>query len=64
MRRIPGLMACIGAAIASLVSVAADAREIVGFAGFPAGTIVVKTSERRLYFVLADGHALTLDLGG
>jgi lipoprotein-anchoring transpeptidase ErfK/SrfK len=63
MRRIPGLMACIGAAIASLVSVAADAREIVGFAGFPAGTIVVKTSERRLYFVLSDGHALRYPVG-
>ncbi len=38
---------------------AAQARELVPFdAGVQAGTIVVRTGERRLYFALGDGSAL------
>lgn len=36
----------------------AFARDLVAFGGHAAGTVVVKTTERRLYFVLGNGHAL------
>jgi lipoprotein-anchoring transpeptidase ErfK/SrfK len=42
----------------------AQAREIVGFSGsYSTGTIVVKTSERALYFVLGNGKALRYPVG-
>lgn len=37
---------------------AAHAREIVAFAGYRPGTVVVKTAERRLYFVTGGGRAI------
>ena len=37
----------------------AQAREIVGFSGsYSSGTVVVKTSERSLYYVLGNGKAV------
>jgi len=45
-------------------SVKAEAREMVRFnAGYMAGTIVIKTYERRLYLVLGDGRALRYPVG-
>jgi len=41
----------------------ADAREVVALSGYSADTIVIKTSARRLYFVLNDGHALSYPVG-
>jgi lipoprotein-anchoring transpeptidase ErfK/SrfK len=41
----------------------ADARETVRFDGYSAGTVVVKTGERRLYLVLGDGRALRYIVG-
>lgn len=42
----------------------AQAREIVGFSGnYSSGTIVVKTGERRLYYVLGNGKALRYPVG-
>jgi len=41
----------------------AQAREIVTFGGYSAGTIVVKTAERRLYLVLGEGRALRYPVG-
>jgi lipoprotein-anchoring transpeptidase ErfK/SrfK len=41
----------------------ADARETVRFDGYYAGTIVIKTSERRLYYVLGDGRAVRYTVG-
>jgi lipoprotein-anchoring transpeptidase ErfK/SrfK len=38
-------------------------REIVPIAGFRAGTIVIKTSERRLYYVIDGAHALRFPVG-
>jgi lipoprotein-anchoring transpeptidase ErfK/SrfK len=50
----------ISAAAASSVS----AREVVAFNGAAsAGTIVIKTSERRLYYVLGDGRAVRYPVG-
>ena len=56
------------AALAALACAAlaapAAAREIVASpAGYSAGTIVVRTSERRLYLVLGDGRALRYPVG-
>jgi lipoprotein-anchoring transpeptidase ErfK/SrfK len=43
----------------------ADAREIISFrdASYSAGTIVVKTSERRLYYIMGDGRAVRYPVG-
>jgi lipoprotein-anchoring transpeptidase ErfK/SrfK len=64
---------CFAAALASLplflfnLSIEtprAEAREMVPFnGGVPPGTIVVRTSERKLYLVLGDGRALRYPVG-
>jgi lipoprotein-anchoring transpeptidase ErfK/SrfK len=46
-----------------LAPASSSAREIVHFNGYSAGTIVVKTSERRLYYVLGDGKAIRYPVG-
>jgi lipoprotein-anchoring transpeptidase ErfK/SrfK len=38
-------------------------RDIVGFSGFAPGTIVVKTEQRRLYYVIDERHALRFPVG-
>ncbi len=39
-------------------------REVVGYsAGLPAGTVVINTSERRLYYVLGGGQAIRYGVG-
>jgi lipoprotein-anchoring transpeptidase ErfK/SrfK len=57
------LAATIGAGM--LMSTAAEARpDVVGFRGdYSPGTIVVKTSERRLYLVVDQGHAVRYPVG-
>src|SRR3979409_1201200 len=51
-------------AIPTTVTPAAARGEIVAFNGEgSAGTIVVRTSQRRLYFVLGDGRALAYPVG-
>jgi lipoprotein-anchoring transpeptidase ErfK/SrfK len=49
----------------ALAAVPADAREVVSFnaPGYSAGTIVVRTAERRLYLVLGNGQALRYMVG-
>jgi lipoprotein-anchoring transpeptidase ErfK/SrfK len=50
------------AAVAALPS--AQAREIVSFPGsYSAGTVVVKTGERHLYYVLGNGKAVRYPVG-
>jgi lipoprotein-anchoring transpeptidase ErfK/SrfK len=39
------------------------AREMVQLSGYPAGTIVVKTHERKLYLATEDGHAIRNPVG-
>ncbi|MGB7097561.1 MAG: L,D-transpeptidase [Xanthobacteraceae bacterium] len=46
-----------------LAPTSCGAREIVNFGGFSAGTIVVKTNERRLYYVIGDGKAIRYPVG-
>jgi lipoprotein-anchoring transpeptidase ErfK/SrfK len=38
-------------------------REIVAFSGYSPGTIVISTSERRLYYVLGNGTAIRYGVG-
>lgn len=69
MARIGSRMAAVAVAAGMVVALAAPqsaaAREQVAFrdAGYEAGTIVVKTKERRLYLVLGDGTALRYPVG-
>jgi lipoprotein-anchoring transpeptidase ErfK/SrfK len=46
-----------------LAPASSSAREIVRFNGYSAGTIVIKTSERRLYYVVSDGKAIRYPVG-
>lgn len=48
--------------VAAAIAQAAP-RDVVSFSGFAPGTIVVKTSERRLYFVLDSQRALRFPVG-
>ena len=60
------LVAAAGLGAAVMTASPAMARpELVNFngGGYSTGTIVVKTSERRLYLVLGDGHALRYPVG-
>ena len=41
----------------------AQAREVVAFGGYSPGTIVVKTNERRLYYVVDGAHAIRYPVG-
>jgi lipoprotein-anchoring transpeptidase ErfK/SrfK len=47
------------------LSAPAQAREVVTFSdgGYSAGTVVIRTSERRLYYVLGDGRAVRYPVG-
>src|SRR4051812_12815177 len=63
-------MRVIGLAAAAVVAAAlhvapAEAREVVNFrdTSVSAGTIVVRTSERRLYYVMGDGRAIRYPVG-
>jgi len=56
-----GLFALAG--IALLSATPSAAREIIRFNGYSAGTIVIKTNERRLYYVLGDGKAIRYPVG-
>jgi lipoprotein-anchoring transpeptidase ErfK/SrfK len=41
----------------------AQAREIVGFSGYAPGTVVVRTGQRSLYYVLGNGRAVRYPVG-
>jgi lipoprotein-anchoring transpeptidase ErfK/SrfK len=41
----------------------AQARDIVGFSGYSPGTVVVRTNERALYYVLGYGRAVRYPVG-
>jgi len=58
-------VAALAAVTAATLSAApAEAREVVAFRGdVSAGTVVVRTSERRLYYVLGDGRAIRYPVG-
>ncbi len=67
MRAISQSVRAASAAVVVCAALAAPAaaREVVVFAapGYSAGTIVIRTGERRLYLVLGDGRALRYPVG-
>jgi lipoprotein-anchoring transpeptidase ErfK/SrfK len=46
-----------------LLGTTASARDIVRFKGYAAGTIVIKTNQRRLYYVVGEGKAIRYPVG-
>jgi len=56
-----GILAFLTAGI--LAPASSSAREMVHLNGYSAGTIVVKTNERRLYYILDDGRAIRYRVG-
>jgi lipoprotein-anchoring transpeptidase ErfK/SrfK len=50
-------------ALLAAAHAAAGDRDVVAFSGFAPGTIVVKTAERRLYYVIDEQHALRFPVG-
>jgi lipoprotein-anchoring transpeptidase ErfK/SrfK len=53
-----------GLAAITAIPQSAQAREIVGFSGnYSAGTVVVRTNERSLYYVLGGGKAVRYPVG-
>jgi lipoprotein-anchoring transpeptidase ErfK/SrfK len=56
--------ACL-ATVASFSAQPVEAREVVAFRdpGVSAGTVIVRTQERRLYYVLGDGRAIRYPVG-
>jgi lipoprotein-anchoring transpeptidase ErfK/SrfK len=64
MVRLTGLIA--GLVVSFFISgapIPSNAREIVQFTSYPAGTVIVKTKERRLYYALGDGKAIRYPIG-
>jgi lipoprotein-anchoring transpeptidase ErfK/SrfK len=62
------LLRCLAVAVAALplatMPPLAQARELVGFSdGYSSGTVVVKTGERKLYYVLGNGQAVRYPVG-
>ena len=49
--------------LAMLAPASSGARDIVHLSGYPAGTIVIKTAERRLYYVTGSGDAIRYPVG-
>lgn len=47
----------------SLLATPAGARETVNFNGYSPGTVVVKTNERRLYYVIGNNKAIRYPVG-
>ena len=62
--RVIGLAAAAAIVAAAFGVAPAQAREVVHFRGdAAAGTVVVRTAERRLYYVLGDGRAIRYPVG-
>jgi lipoprotein-anchoring transpeptidase ErfK/SrfK len=49
--------------LAFLAPASSSARDIVHLSGYPAGTIVIKTGERRLYYITDSGSAIRYPVG-
>jgi lipoprotein-anchoring transpeptidase ErfK/SrfK len=62
-RRIPGFIAVAFASLVLLAPSLAEARQVVRLSGYSAGTIVVKTRQRRLYYMVSDNTAIEYPVG-
>ena len=63
LRRAALFVAIVAAWVLTVGLAYSAAGNIVPMSGFAAGTIVVKTSERRLYYMIDSGHALRFPVG-
>jgi lipoprotein-anchoring transpeptidase ErfK/SrfK len=63
LRRLIVLSFVVVVAGSLLEAAPARAGSIVSFSGYSAGTVVVKTGQRRLYYVLGDGKAVSYPVG-
>jgi lipoprotein-anchoring transpeptidase ErfK/SrfK len=70
MRNVTHESLALGAALAAVLIVSSPfaatsvaARETVAASGYAAGTIVIRTGERRLYYYLDSGHAIRYPVG-
>jgi len=63
MTRVIPLLGLVLITCSLLATTASNARELVSFRGYSAGMIVIKTNERRLYYVVDDGKALRYPVG-
>jgi len=64
MRQVGRALAGVALLMASLSASPLQAREVVAFRhDVSAGTVVVRTSERRLYYVIGDGRAIRYPVG-
>ena len=62
--RIIGLLTGAAALTLTLATAPVEAREVVAFKGdVSAGTVLIRTNERRLYYVLGDGRAIRYPVG-
>jgi len=62
-RRIPAFIAVAFASLVLLAPSLAEARQAVRLSGYSAGTIVVKTRQRRLYYMVSDNTAIEYPVG-
>jgi lipoprotein-anchoring transpeptidase ErfK/SrfK len=60
---IAGSLVVVLAALSALAATPAAARETVAATGYSAGTIVIRTGERRLYYYIDAGHAIRYPVG-
>jgi lipoprotein-anchoring transpeptidase ErfK/SrfK len=56
-----GAIALVG--LVFLAPTSSDARDIIRFSGYSEGTIVIKTNQRRLYYVISEGKAIRYPVG-
>ena len=62
-RPLAGVISVAIVVAAAVAAQPATAREVVAFKEGSAGSIIIKTNERRLYYVLGDGHAVRYPVG-
>jgi lipoprotein-anchoring transpeptidase ErfK/SrfK len=62
-RPLAGVLSVAVVVAAALAAQPAAAREVVSFKEGSAGSIIIKTNERRLYYVLGNGHAVRYPVG-
>jgi lipoprotein-anchoring transpeptidase ErfK/SrfK len=62
-RPLAGILSVAIVVAAAVAAQPAAAREVVAFKEGSAGSIIIKTNERRLYYVMGDGHAIRYPVG-
>jgi lipoprotein-anchoring transpeptidase ErfK/SrfK len=62
-RPLAGILSVAIVVAAGIAAQPAAAREVVAFKEGSAGSIIIKTNERRLYYVIGDGHAIRYPVG-